>query len=343
MRQPSPARPWLCFAIGLALSFGTMPLRAEDEVLLPVAEAASTTELLDNAISTAVEEQPSFFCESCQEPRYSLVVRAASTYFDTNDDSRMGAASGFTLRTPLYEELFAHASFDANAFSGGMQFNGTLGVLKYGNYSQCLRDRIGGSILFDQRTDTRFDGLYLAQMRFRLSYVVSQNLRAGIMYNDPLTGAGQGNAVFPFGLPGTVQTSSTVSTYLSTSIAGASLVGLIGYRDDPNTTILGGIINVPVAERVSLYTSWEYQTEISGWSGTTGLRFHFGPRSRHCGLAGYANHRSGQTDGTVVRGGSDDDSGASDKGDGGDSGEELLDETGIGGSATSTAGDLLPT
>ena len=338
MSYQNTSRAWLCLAVGIVLSLGTMPTFAQDEKLAPVAETTSATELLDSAISTAVQEPPSLMCQVCEQPRYNLVVRAATTYFDTNDASRVGGATGMTFRASLYEELFAYTSFDANAFSGGMQFTGTLGLLKYGYYSECLRDRIGGSILFDQRTDTRFDDLYLAQMRFRLSYAVSRNLRTGIMYNDPLTGAGVGD-VFPGTLPGTVQTSSTVSTYLSSSIAGAALVGLIGYRDDPNTTILGGIVDIPLAERVSVYTSWEYQTEIAGWSGATGLRFRFGPRSRHCGLASYVNHGSGQTNGTVVRGGEENGSLLYGYG---NSGEELLDETGAGGSTTSTAGTQDP-
>ena len=120
-------------------------------------------------------------------PIYVSAFGGAS-YFDTESKTSFGGIYGMNLTAQLDDRLGVMATGLINNYSAGSQFGGTVGGYLHTKYYGESYERFGGTVAFDQFTDTGLGSPYLAQGRVLLKYQVLPSMLASVQYTQPLIG-----------------------------------------------------------------------------------------------------------------------------------------------------------
>jgi len=269
---------WFCFGPAAA------GLRADD---LESIDGGGFTETLlsDEPIDgDSLSLEPQEYCCQRRPQRWFGRAYGGVSYFDVATGARLGNEYGADLIFPLYRSLAAYGNVSANHFSGGTQFLGTVGLFKAGTVYTCYgMDRIGYGVLFDQFTDSRFDDLYISQLRMGVDYALSGSTTVGAILTEPLE-----EDVVDLASPGgpasltDLRTTRAVDFFVLRRVGRAALSASIGYRDVADTVIYGANLSFPVNNRVNTFVKAEYQ-DVGIWSSFAGLEFRFGRGSSSCG------------------------------------------------------------
>ena len=251
------------------------------------------------SICLAVLQLFSLSSQACAQQDWgqSLRARGGLSYFQDTHDSQVGALYGLDMSVPMFEQANLYGSFTHNHFDQGSQFIGTLGSYRQGQADGDLLQRFSGGLLFDQYTDTRFDGLYLSQLRSFLGFAITENLGAGVTYTDPLEDADSVTLALPGGGTGpvTLRNAELLEGYLSMRWGQNLITAAIGQRQDPNDLVASLYGTHQLNSKLGLYTNTSYSDSHS-WASTFGLQWTFGPGPKP-GLLSSTN----ETSTTLVR------------------------------------------
>jgi len=211
----------------------------------------------------------------------SLRARGGLSYLQDPADSQVGALYGLDLSVPVFEQANLYGSFTHNHFDQGSQYLGTLGIYDQGLAGGGFWERMSGGLLFDQYTDTRFDGLYLSQLRSFTGFALREQLGIGMTYTNPLEDADLVMVALPGGGAGPVifRNAEMIEAYLSMQFGQSLLTATVGQRQAPNDFVASLHATHSLSSQVSLYTNTSYADSHS-WAATFGLQWTFGPGSR---------------------------------------------------------------
>ena len=212
----------------------------------------------------------------------ALRARGGMSYFQDSVDSQLGALYGLDFSVPMFEQSNLYGSFTYNHFDLGSQFLGTLGSYRQGVADGTIMDGLSGGVLFDQYTDTRYDGLYLSQFRLFAGYALSEHVGAGMTYTTPVDDADRVNIAVPGGGPGPaiIRNAELLEAYLSLRWGQHLATATVGQRQDNNGLVASLYALRQLNEQLGFYTNTSY-AENSSWATTVGLQWTFGAGSRN--------------------------------------------------------------
>lgn len=231
-----------------------------------------------------VNAEPWWRLPDQRRPMYFARFRGGMSYFDVRGDAKLGGEYGADVLAPLVGPFAGYANISANHVSAGIQLLGTVGLMKVGALETPHRlDRFGGTVLFDQFTDSRIDDLYLSSLRVDVHYVVDRQTVFGAVYSEPLEEDEAEFILFPGATPISIDLASTrsVRAYVARRTDAMTFLGWVGYRDVANTVGYGGAVRRPVSDRVTAVVQATYE-EAGLWSGFAGFEIALGPKPRAC-------------------------------------------------------------
>lgn len=199
------------------------------------------------------------------------------SYFQDPLDSQLGVLYGLELAVPVFERGKLHGAFSHNHFDLGSQFLGTLGTYHQGLPEGEFLERFSCGLLFDQYTDTRFDGLYLSQFRYFAGFAPSERFSFGITYTNPLEDADSLDLALPtIGTgPVTLHNAEIVEGYLSLQHGRSQLTTAIGQRQAPNELVVSLFAVHQLSSQFGLYSNSSY-SDSRLWAASVGLQWTFG-------------------------------------------------------------------
>lgn len=218
---------------------------------------------------------------------YVLVGRSGSGYSSTPGESLWGGTYGVDAIVALTEQWSFLGTVNASHFSGGSQVAGSIGLYKIYDLDCC--DRWSLSLIWDQFTDSRVDGLYLTQARLQIGYSLTDCLQVGAVYTNPTNTDNDVPYTFTFAGTnfteiGSASISESLLGYVSAQLPrGIQCAVVAGFREDPDQMTVATSLRVPLSDRLSAYASGGYADRFATWGASLGLQILLGPSSADCG------------------------------------------------------------
>lgn len=213
-------------------------------------------------------------------PSYYTGFFGGMTHFDTAAQSAIGGQFGGYFAKPLTNAISLFGMANLNSFTGGTQYGGTVGLIKTGIPSQYRTDRIGGSIMFDQFTDTSVGSPYVANLRYDINYSLNSTLYGGARYSHSLTG-GEVRSVVPGGGEVSIPSFDTVEGYLQGYLLGLNGQFGVGWADviDAVSYRLSGTYTINDSLSLNSYVNYY---DNGDWNSYVGFTVALGPKPKVC-------------------------------------------------------------
>jgi hypothetical protein len=211
-------------------------------------------------------------------PYYASLI-GGSSYFNAPDQTSGGGLLGVQVAVPILDRTGVLANGAVNVYDGGTQYSGGLGAYRNPTYYGSPSDRVGGSIIFYQFTDTRLNNPYLVMGSYSLDYSILPGVRAGLRYFDPIHG---GTATLPGG--GTIEGGQlmieSVEATLKLGSVRRHLNLAAGYSDQFNSGVFQVDLARPVTRRISAVANAYYAERLGYWWGFLGFQVDLSPRDQ---------------------------------------------------------------
>ncbi|MCA9214408.1 MAG: hypothetical protein KDB27_15155 [Planctomycetales bacterium] len=183
-------------------------------------------------------------------PLWSGWVWAGPTLLDVNNDSESGFSEGVNLGYRLSPAVGIFGGFGANHIDGTTQTLATFGIQRFGNPrgSDAL-DRMTSWFFYDHFDNSGTD-TELGQLRYRIGYVLSEQLEVGAAFSADLDDDnGNANSVTPLGnmatmFPGRDFTGAYTNYRTDRADFGLSF----GHSDATDGVAGGAQIGIPLTE-----------------------------------------------------------------------------------------------
>ena len=224
-------------------------------------------------------------CDNCdvwlphagESKAYYLHATGGASYFDAATKTSGGGLLGIQGAVPILDRTGLVANAAVNVYDGGTIYSGGLGAYRNPSYYGSAHDRLGGSVVIYQFTDTRLGDPYLVFGTYAVNYAVLPAIRAGVKHFDPIHG---GNAVLPGGVTvggGQLMTPLTEAT-LSIGSVRQHLNLAVGYAHDIDSSTYQLNLARPVSRRVSTVFDVFYAERVGYWWGYLGVQVDLSPR-----------------------------------------------------------------
>lgn len=261
-RRSRPHRPGLCLVLLTILLWPVSGLRSPSAVAAPPFPLAAAGET-----SPAGERLTRF--------------RGGMTQINKLFESHVGGTWGLDGILPTDDVHGMHWAGRVNKFSGGTQYQGSLGVWRRSDAPNSDLDGFGASLIADLFHDTRAAGLWLGQLRGQAGIATSDTSAVGVLFTTPLN---QKAGLLP-AWPHTAV--SSAGAYVSQEIFNCQVQTAVGYRNRPDSLYVDlAIRRALVGDTLFAYASTNYVAEGDWFGSWIGFEYRLGRRRNGCGSEG---------------------------------------------------------
>lgn len=209
-------------------------------------------------------------------------VRGGFTQVNKTTDSHIGGTYGLDGLVPAGEDHGVHWAARVNQFSGGTQYQGSLGAYERSYSTGDVRDRFGASIIVDVFHDSRVSDMWLTQIRGQLGVATSETSALGVAFTTPLnddrSGLGPGPAIRP------TTAVDSIGAYITEELMNCQVQANIGYREKPNSAYVDfSVRRALVGEKCFAYASTNYIMDRGQFGTWIGVEYRLGGREIGCG------------------------------------------------------------
>lgn len=218
----------------------------------------------------------------CDDSTDHLVrFRAGLTQVNKVFESHVGGTWGLDGVVPVDDHHGAHWAARVNQFSGGTQYQGSLGGYERSAPGGDGRDRFGASVIVDLFHDSRVNDMWLTQLRGQAGVALSATSAVGVAFTVPLNDERSG---IPPGFPWATTAVDSVGAYATEELMNCQVQAGAGYREKPNSAYLDLAVRRRLAgDNLFAYASTNYIADRGQFGTWIGIEYRLGGSDHGCG------------------------------------------------------------